>query len=331
MSEPSVPKLARWPFYLGDGLLLAVAGYIVFQGSRPLGAWDVACLTACVALGALLGALPHGLDHRAASRIAEAQHLDHAVLQVQNIDSVARQISSATAGWQAIQDDAAKAVQSAKEIADSMTVEARAFQDFLLKANDTEKNHLRLEVEKLHRAEAEWLQVLTRILDHTYSIHQAALRSGKPGLVEQLGNFQKACREAARRVGLAPFAPKTGDPFDAQQHQLVDAEAKPPPDAVVGDTLATGYRYQGQVVRLPLVSLKGSRDPASDLSLRMINQRREREGTPSPAAPAPAAPEEPADTPAAPASAALVVETPTAPEQPAEPAPPAPQQESLTL
>ena len=41
-----------------------------------------------------------------------------------------------------------------------MTAEARAFQQFLDKANDTERNHLRLEVEKLRRAEGDWLQVL---------------------------------------------------------------------------------------------------------------------------------------------------------------------------
>jgi len=334
MSEPSFPQLSRWPFYVGDLLLLLVAGYLVYQGSRPLTPWEVACLSGCVALGAWIGVLPHLLDHRAASRIVEARHLDHAVLQVQNLETVARQITSATAGWQAIQDDASKAVQSAKGISDTMTVESRAFQDFLQKANDTEKNHLRLEVEKLHRSEGEWLQVLTRILDHTYAMHQAAVRSGQPGLAEQIGSFQKACRDAARRVGLAAFTPKPGEPFDAQQHQLAEAGATPPAEAVVADILATGYRYQGQVVRLPLVALKGAREERSDLSMRIINQRREQAGAVKPVpVPAVTPSEAPGGSAPLPESepAPAAVDAPSSGSPSAKPESAVPEQESLRL
>jgi len=325
MSDQSTPGVPKWPFYLGDLLLLLAAGLIYWQGDHApwqghlrFLPWEAWALVTCVALGAALGVWPHLLAHRAAVRLAEAQHLDHAVLQVQNIETVARQISSATANWQAVQDDATKAVQAAREIAESMATEARAFQDFLAKANETEKNHLRLEVEKLHRAEAEWLQVLTRILDHTYAIHLAAVRSGQPGLIEQLGHFQRACRDAARRVGLVPFVAPPGEPYDPKTHQLSDANAPLPPEPVVADTLATGIRYQGQVARLPLVTLRGAREERSDLSLRAINQRREQVGIVTPIA-------QPASSPAKPGPPA---EQP-APAEPAEKVPAAESSEAL--
>ena len=92
------------------------------------------------------------------------------------------------------------------------------------RANDSERATLRLEVEKLRRAEADWLQVLVRMLDHVYALHQGALRSGQPMLIEQVGNFQNACRDAARRVGLTPFTANEAEPFDAQRHQLIEDE-----------------------------------------------------------------------------------------------------------
>jgi len=79
---------------------------------------------------------------------------------------------------------------------------------------------LRLEVEKLRRVESEWLQVAVRMLDHVYALHQGACRSGQPHLIEQVGSFQNACRDAARRVGVTPFTANEGEPFDAQR-QLV--------------------------------------------------------------------------------------------------------------
>ena len=338
MSDQRSPALPKWPFYLGDLLLLLAAGLIYWQGDHAPGQghlrffpWEAWALVTCVALGATLGVWPHLLHYRASARVAEAQHLDHAVLQVQNIEGVARQISSATANWQAVQDDATKAVQAAREIAESMAAEAQSFEDFLQKANETEKNHLRLEVEKLRRAEAEWIQVLTRILDHTYAIHLAAVRSGQPGLVEQLSHFQRACRDAARRVGLVPFVAPPGEPYDPKTHQLTDANAPLPPEPVVADTVATGIRYQGQVARLPLVTLKGTRAQRSDLSLRAINHRREQLGIATPitqpvspgAEPEPlteeAAPAEPAKEGAAVEPSEAVPDREPAPESEPEP------------
>ncbi len=147
----------------------------------------------------------------------------------------------------------------------------KAFTEFMQRANDSERATLRLEVEKLRRAEADWLQVLVRMLDHVYALHQGALRSGQPNLIEQLGSFQNACRDAARRVGLTPFAPNEAEPFDAQRHQLVEDGAQPPPDAVVAETIAAGYTFQGRPLRPALVRLRESPAAVAAASPEVVN------------------------------------------------------------
>ena len=127
-----------------------------------------------------------------------------------------------------------------------MTTEIREFNEFQVKLNDTEKGALRLEVEKLRRAEGEWLQVVARILDHIFALHNAAARSGQPELAEQIGQFQNACRDAARRVGLAPFNAAPDEKFDAQKHRAHGVE-NPPAEAVVAETLAPGMTFQGRL------------------------------------------------------------------------------------
>jgi molecular chaperone GrpE (heat shock protein) len=113
---------------------------------------------------------------------------------------------------------------------------------------------------QLPRAEGDWLQVLVRLLDHVYALHQAALRSRQPSLIDQLAQFQNACRDTARRVGLTPFVAAPAEPFDQQRHQLMDADAKPEAGAVVEETLATGYTFQGQLVRPALVRLSNGKE-----------------------------------------------------------------------
>jgi hypothetical protein len=274
MTDRTAHQLSKWPFFLGDMLLLGVAGFTLWQGGRPLVLWEMMLLASCVATGAALCVTPFILEYRYLSKLTQVERLQRALLQVHNIEGIARQIASATSCWQAIQDDARKSVDASRAITESMTAEARAFQQFLDNANDTERSHLRLEVEKLRRAEADWLQVLIRVLDHVHALFQAAVRSGQPGLVDQLAGFQRACREVALRVGLVPFEAQPEELFDIHRHQTT-AEGEVPEGSQVAGTLATGYRFQGQQIRRVLVSLQSDRPEPSPLSISQIRNRRE--------------------------------------------------------
>jgi molecular chaperone GrpE (heat shock protein) len=277
MRDRTPPILAKWPFFLADMALLGAAWLIFWQSRTPMTAWDAFFCAACVALGAVLGVAPYLLEYRAVMRLTEADRLAQAVLQIENIEIVGRQINQATAGWQTAHEQATKTVEAAREIAEGITTEARAFSDFLRKSNDAEKSHLRLEVDKLRRSENEWLQILVRILDHIFVLYQAAVRSGQPNLAEQLGQFQNACRDTARRVGLVAFVAIPGEPYDLKVHQLADASIAPAGEARIAQTIATGYSFQGQLLRPALVSLlaeEGPRpqEPADVSADRLLDQ-----------------------------------------------------------
>ena len=214
--------------------------------------------------------------------------------QLNDLKKYAEQVSAATGQWAMVLDatkgNTEKTVAAAKEVAARMTEEIREFNEFQLKLNDTEKGALRLEVEKLRRAEAEWLQVVARILDHIFALHNAAARSGNPELADQIGNFQNACREAARRVGLMPFGAAPDEQFDAQKHRAHGVE-NPPADAVVAEMLAPGMTFQGRLLRPVLVRLRDAQAAAPEPPPAAVEE--------IPAAPpaTPAAPATPSEKP----------------------------------
>jgi len=255
MRDVSQPKVSKTAFFLADALLLGAACIIYVQSRTPLGPAEAALAVLCVAGGALLAIVPFLLEYRAVVRLAEAGALTTLVSQVRNLEAVATQIAHATSQWQTVQEQAGTTASGAKEIADRMSAEARAFTEFMQRANDSEKATLKLEVEKLRRAENDWLQVMVRMLDHVFALNQGALRSGQPSLIEQLGNFQNACRDAARRVGLAPFTAHPAEAFDAQRHRSVEDDAPPAIGARVAETVAAGYTFQGRMLRPALVRL----------------------------------------------------------------------------
>lgn len=266
MSDLKEPKLPKWPFYVGDVLLLGAAYFISRRSGLPLGHWDAVLLVLCVGAGAAVCVIPFVLEYRAQMKLAEGRGLATVMAQVQNLESIAVQISGATGRWHEAQEQADKTAAGARSIMERMTAEVKGFTEFMQHANDSEKVTLRLEVDKLHRAEAEWLQVLVRLLDHIYALHQGALRSGQSNVIAQVGQFQNACRDAARRVGLTPFIAAEAEPFDAQRHQPVENGTPPPTDATVAETLATGYTFQGRIVRPALVRLNQSTPAAPALA-----------------------------------------------------------------
>jgi molecular chaperone GrpE (heat shock protein) len=255
MNDATHWKIPKWPFLAGDAALLAAAGFFIQLSPHPVGGWEIVTASACVALGAVLGCVPFILDYRVMVRAVEAAALGGIAEKIQNLEKLATQISSATNAWTNAQAQAEKTSAGAKEISDKMAGEVRQFAAFMQKMSDSEKSALRLEVDKMRRGEAEWLQVLVRILDHVFLLHAAAERSRQPKVAGQISQFQNACRDAARRIGLTPFAAEPDEPFNAERHQTVD-ESKPPADAVITETVGAGYTFQGKLLRPALVKLR---------------------------------------------------------------------------
>ena len=256
MNDRRVPVPKKWPFYVADALLLAFAIWLLNHYPHPL-SFAAACLMgAAVLAAAFLGVMPFRMEHQAAVKFAEAEGLADAVATLRKLETVSDQIKTATGQWQGVQEQASRTVSSSKEIADRIAAEAHSFAEFMQKANDAEKAALRLETEKLRRGEGQWLQVLVHLLDHVFALYQAGARSGQPNLQEQLSNFQEACRDIVRRVGLMPFEAAPNETFDGERHQVSEDQPAPPADAQVAHTLATGYTFQGRLLRRSLVALQ---------------------------------------------------------------------------
>ncbi|HET7625231.1 MAG TPA: nucleotide exchange factor GrpE [Verrucomicrobiae bacterium] len=273
MRDLTIPKIPKWPFFLGDILLLALAWFIHVESKSPVGAWEIIAYVLCVSIGAWISITPFLKEYQAAIKRAEAGDLAGVASQIQNLEQLAAQIGYATSQWQVIRESADKTTNIAKEIARGMAAEVQAFNEFTKRSNEGEKATLRLEVDKLRRAESEWLQITVRMLDHVFALHRAASRSRQPGIAEQIGNFQNACRDAARRIGLVPFAANSGEIFDAQKHQLMDGgEEKISPDSVIEETIATGYTFQGKLIRPALVKLRNGLSEEKNGSKIVSNQ-----------------------------------------------------------
>jgi molecular chaperone GrpE (heat shock protein) len=293
MNQAPVWTVPKWPFLAANGFLIVVAFTLIQKAGHPISETIILGVIGCVALGASLGCLPYLLEYRATGKLIEVNAVGTVAEQLADLKQYATQISAATDQWALVQEttkgNTDKTVAAAQEIAGRMADEIREFNEFQIKLNDTEKGALRLEIEKLRRNEGEWLQVVTRILDHIFALYNAASRSGNAELAEQIGQFQTACREAARRVGLLPFSAAPAEKFDAQKHRAHGVE-NPPADALVAETLAPGMSYQGRLLRPALVRLHEAKPPA--------------------AGPAPAAPENtPMATPQSAAPGPLALET----------------------
>ena len=259
MSESSAPKIEKWPFIVGDVALLLMA-WLVYYHSDSEASFDgleAFWCFACVAAGAWIMVLPFLREFQAEADLTEAKELAASVEKISSVDTVAKQIESATEQWLHVEDRANEINAASKEIAGKINAEAREFTEFLQKANDTEKNHLRLEVDKLSRAQGEWVTVVIGMLDHVFALNQAARQSGKEPLIKQLNNFQAACRDVARRVGVITHEPKPEEGFDAEKHQLRDPEAESESGAKIIGLAAQGVSHQGKLLRKAVVVIEG--------------------------------------------------------------------------
>lgn len=263
--------MGKLPFWLVDGMLLTTAAVLVAMGSRPLRGWEMLAVVACVGVGAVLVLLPYLREYDAALRWAEGNRLTDATVKLGQLEMLTDRVATATGQWQGVQDRAQKTAEVAQGIVDRLAREAEAFATVVSRTADGDKQKLKLEVDKLRKAEVEWVQAVARIMDHVFALHVAAVRSGQPKVAEQIDRFHGACREALRRVGMTTVVAAPDEPFDGRKHQTV--EGTPVPEgARVEETVAPGFVFQGQWVRPVMVRLAGA--------VAAIGSGKPEEGTP---------------------------------------------------
>lgn len=255
MPISEAPRVSKLPFLLADLVLVGLGVFLMFQGARPLNQWEILGIVACVVIGSLVGVQPFLREHAAAVKLWEQEQLAGAAEQLGQLADVADRIGAATGQWQTVQETAARTVGVAGELSGQMRDAAKQFTESLQRLSDQEKQTLRLETDKLRRHEQEFLQIMVHLLDHTYALFGAAVRSGQTNVIQQIGQFRAACQDTVRRVGLLSHEARPGDAFDARAHQTADGK-EPPAGAKIAGTVACGYTYQGQPVRRILVALQ---------------------------------------------------------------------------
>ncbi|MBN8247536.1 MAG: hypothetical protein J0L84_08840 [Verrucomicrobia bacterium] len=273
MSDPESPRISPAPFLIADGLLVGGAAALVLLGHRPLEGLEVLAVAALCALGAGVMILPYLREHAAEVRLREQAGLAGTAQQIGELETLAQSIREATARWQDIHDGARRAADSATGSVEKVTAEARSFAEVLGRANDQEKQAMRLEIEKLRRGGTEHLQVLVHVLDHIHALYQAAARHGNNPVTTQLGQFRGACLDAVRRIGLVSYEARPGDPFDPSSHQTPEGK-EPAEGSRVAATIACGYSYQGQPVRRILVTVGPTESglPTSDRTASVVRE-----------------------------------------------------------
>ncbi len=258
MSDPTTWKVPKWPFWVVYVALIGAAYYFVLHAPHAIHNWEIAA--GCVAFGSLLCIIPYYLDYKAMGKALEVNALGAVAEKFADLEQLATKITAVTDQWHVIHESVGQSAErtgvAAKEIADKMGAEVRGFQEFMKKLDNNERSALRLEVDKLRRAEAEWVQTLVHVLDHIFALHAASVRSNQPKVADQIAQFQNACRGTVRRVGVVAFVGEADEVFDPERFRLVDPKQKPFDGAAIAETLAPGYTFQGRVLRPAGVRLR---------------------------------------------------------------------------
>lgn len=249
---------AKWPFVMGDLLLLGAGGWVAWamhEGRLEWGLGTASLVVGAVAVGAWVLATPFLRDHEAATRRLEQEGLADTLRQVRQLEEAATGIAAGAGNIRSGQQALEQARVAVEQVAARLAEERKAVLELQARAMDQERQTTRLELEKLRRGEEETVRVLCHLLDHNYAVYQAGQRSGQAALAQQLGQYRGACLDAVRRLGLAAHEASPGEAFDPARHEVAEG-GRPGAGAVVRGTVACGYTFRGAGIRPIIVSVE---------------------------------------------------------------------------
>ena len=141
MSDSLVPTVPKWPFLLGDALLLGVAGFIGRQchaGALPVTPAYVGLIVGSVGFGAWMLCRPFLREHEAAVMVSERSDLAGTLAQIRHLESAGQQVAGAVAQLNASGKQLGEVETSARELVARLAEERAQLVQFLQRTNDQE-------------------------------------------------------------------------------------------------------------------------------------------------------------------------------------------------
>ncbi len=145
------PSVARWPFVLGDILLLVIAAITLFTAGASPGPVPLIVATVCIAGGVGLLLAPYLLEYEARVRLAEAAARDASDAQHRRMIQTAEQLAHAVARSQSTEEQAGQALGTLEELAERLTTQADELAQALNRSGEREQARLAGEVDQLAR------------------------------------------------------------------------------------------------------------------------------------------------------------------------------------
>lgn len=151
------PRLAKWPFLVGDAVLLLAAGLTAHYAKDPFTGAPLIAIVGLVVVAAILGTVPFLTDYARAQDEALDDRQRSLEALARTVNTSAEQISIAANGLKEIGELTQKALRHADHLPKQLHDRIADFQTQLAAANDAEKDELEKEVAELRAAESERL------------------------------------------------------------------------------------------------------------------------------------------------------------------------------
>lgn len=242
MLPADTPKLAKWPFLLGDAALLALAWLIGDRSRTPFAGTPLIAIVACVLCGAIIAAVPFLADYARKQDEALDERQRSLESLARTVAASAEQIGIAANGLHEIAELAQRNLKAAEQLPGKLQEKIAGLKIPSDSPRDAERDELKKELVRLRASEGERLQsAADKIAKAAVELSRLAAR---PERVEparpELGS-EEPDRNAATRPepgspgpsrsvdGVVPAAPPNVPAPTSEPVSAIAAETAPPP------------------------------------------------------------------------------------------------------
>jgi hypothetical protein len=209
MLPADTPKLPKWPFLLGDAVLLGLAWLIASQSRSPFAGTPFLAMVGCIMVGAVLAVVPFLADYARKQDEALDERQRSLDALSRTVAASAEQIGIAASGLHEIAALAQRNLKAAEQLPEKLQDKIAGFKNQLASTREAEREELQKELARLRTSESERLQSAADQLART-AVELARIEASTQKILA-------ACAELAERTRLEllrPARPETSEPAD---------------------------------------------------------------------------------------------------------------------